>query len=177
MRSTGQNDPFALAALVSAGALVGHELGYLAAGASGGGHGYFAVAGPIAIASVVAAVWASAVSVMRRGAAKAPSVAALSLAQSILYVCFEVGERAVSSVDTPLLSLSVLAGLVAQPLVAWLAVRALRLATTVLAAVAIVASSPTVAAPIHPRAESRLGFTLALPTTAAPRGPPLSSHF
>lgn len=173
MSSTANHDPFALAALVGAGALVGHELGYLADANGGAGHDYFSLVGPFAIVGVIVAVWGSAVSVMRRGAGRSPSVAALSAAQSVLYVAFEVGERIVGGTDTSLFSLPVVLGLLAQPAVAWLAVRGLRFADAVVAALApgtpLVAVAPRAALAIDVRS-----FTAqAVARSGTARAPPL----
>lgn len=124
-------DPFAIAALVVAGALSGHEFGYLVGSGSGTGHGYFGLVTPLAIAGVVAGMWMSAVSIMRRTGDRAPSVTSLAAAQSALYLGFEIGERTLGSADTEFFSLPVALGLLAQPPVAWLAVRMLRVASSV----------------------------------------------
>lgn len=166
-------DPSAVAALVGAGTLVGHELGYLAESGAGTGHGYFALIAPLAIVGVVIAVWASALSVLRRGAALAPSVATLAAAQTLLYLAFEVGERTIGAAESSLFSVPVVLGLVAQPLVAWFAVSALRLASAVVDAFIDPALRSFAAAAVP-----QLHFAPALPTlvvgsSAPARAPPL----
>jgi len=173
MAPTAERDPFAVAALVGAGTLVGHEVGYLADASAGNGHEYFALIAPLAIVGVVIAVWASAVSVLRRGTARAPGVASLALAQSVLYVGFEVGERTIGTTDSPILSLPVLLGLLAQPLVAWLAVSALRLSAAVVAA-AVGSAPPSLAARTGALVSSTTSPpTVLLGTSAPARAPPL----
>lgn len=166
-------DPYAIAALAGAGTLVGHELGYLAEAGARSGHDYFALVAPLAIVGVVVAMWASAVSVLRRGALRAPSVAALASAQALLYLGFEIGERTVGATESPLFSLPVILGLLAQPLVAWLAVHALKL-TSALVAGFVNATPSTIS-----RARNReIGFSASPPTLiiggpASARAPPL----
>jgi len=133
MAPSAQRDPLAVAALVGAGTLVGHEVGYLADSGANTGHEYFALLAPLAIVGVVIAVWASAVSVLRRGASRVPNIATLAAAQSLLYVGFEIGERTIGATDSPLFSLPVVLGLFAQPLVAWLAVSILKISAAVVA--------------------------------------------
>ncbi len=133
MSSASARDPFSIAALAGAGSLVGHEIGYLADPSAASGHGYLAVLAPFAIAGAVLAVWVSALSVLRRMPGRAPTVAAMATTQSVLYVAFEVGERLIGSTDSALFSLPVALGLLAQPVVAWLAVRALRLGIAAIA--------------------------------------------
>lgn len=156
MDSSAKRDPFAVAALVGAGAIVGHELGYLADTNPATGHDYLSLIAPLALVGVAIAVWASAVSVVRRGVGRLPGVAALAGAQSLLYMGFEVGERTVGSAESPLFSLPVVLGLAAQPLVAWLAIAALGVATAIVASV--VASS---ARPGNVRVDSWLGTDFA----------------
>lgn len=167
------HDPYAIAALAGAGTLVGHELGYLAEAGARSGHDYFALLTPLAIVGVVIAVWASAVSVWRRGALRAPSVAALALVQTLLYVGFEVGERTIGTTESPLLSLPVALGLTAQPLVAWLAVHALKLTSALVAG--FVRSTPST---ISRARIAEVRFTASAPTLlvggpASARAPPL----
>ena len=154
--------------------MVGDEIGYLADPGAASGHGYVVVVAPFAIAGAVLAVWASALSVLRRIPGRAPNVATLATTQSALYLTFEVGERLIGSTDSPLFSLPVALGLLAQPLVAWFAVRALRLG---IAAIAVTVTDQ-LTAPIavrstwHPNPR-HVAPTLVLRLIPA-RGPPLT---
>lgn len=166
-------DPFAVAALAGAGTLVGHELGYLAETGASSGHDYFTLIAPLALVGVVVAVWAAAVSVLKKGAALAPSAATLAAAQTVLYLAFEIGERTIGATESPLFSLPVALGLLAQPLVAWLAVHALKLTSAVVAA--FVRSSPGI---VGAAAHTNVCFSLSMPTlrvgrSAPARAPPL----
>lgn len=166
-------DPFAVAALVGAGTLVGHELGYLADTSAGSGHGYFTLIAPLALVGVVIAAWASAVSIMRKGTGRVPSVGSLAAAQTILYAAFEVGERTIGAAESPLFSLPVLLGLAAQPLVAWLAVSVLRLTADALAAFVAATAPPAAVAVIDRLQFTQLWPTLAVGSSAPARAPPL----
>ncbi len=130
-----RRDPFGLAALAAAGALLGHELGYLADPSAGSGHEYLTIVGPAVATAAVVAVWSLAVRVLRRGGGALPSVATLAAGQSVLYLGFEIGERTIGSAESPLWSSAVVLGLVAQPLVAWLGLRFLALGHQVLTAI------------------------------------------
>lgn len=121
---TARPDPAGLAALAGAGALVGHEIGYLAAADAGAGHGHIAWLMPIALGVAIVGFWASAVSVLRRLPTPPPSIGALTAVQVAAYIVLEVGERA-AGFGGSLFSLPVLLGLLAQPLVAWAALRLL----------------------------------------------------
>ena len=165
-------DPFAIAALAGAGSLVGHEIGYLADPAAASGHDYLAVLAPFAIAGAVLAIWVSALSVLRRIPGRAPNVAALATTQSALYLTFEVGERLVGSTDSPLLSLPVALGLLAQPVVAWLAIRALRLGVAAIGAVVDPLIAPIVARSTWQQTPHHLAPVLVLGRVPA-RAPPL----
>lgn len=167
-------DPFAIAALVGAGTLVGHELGYLADTSASAGHGYFALITPLAIVGVVLAVWGSAVSVLRRGTALAPKATTLAAAQTLLYIGFEVGERTLGSTESSLLSLPVLFGLLVQPLVAWLAVSALRLTAAVLAAVVRGRDRIALGFSTHGAKTHSASPQVIVPMSAPARAPPLA---
>ncbi len=171
-----RNLPPGLIALAISGALLGHEVGYLTHRDTLG-HGYLGVAAPVALLAVVAMVWRLAVNIVRRteGAEVStalPSLRTLAGAQSALYLAFEVGERLVGETGTPLWSLPVAAGLIAQPVVAWLALRLLRLGSAVLESLI---ERPTRAAPSR-RAELRRPlpqFAInMLPLRLVARGPP-----
>lgn len=166
-------DPFAIAALAGAGTLVGHELGYLAETGASSGHDYFALLAPLALAGAVLAVWAAAVSVLKKGATVAPSTATLAAAQTVLYLGFEIGERTIGATDSALISLPVVLGLLAQPLVAWLAVHALKITSAVIAGF-VRSTASTVAATLI----AKVRFIPSPPTfmvgrSAPARAPPL----
>ena len=153
--------------------MVGHEIGYLVDPDAASGHGYLAIVAPLAIAGAVLALWVSALSVLRRMSGGAPSVAALTAAQSGLYVGFEVGERVIGSTDSPLFSLPVAFGLLAQPAVAWIAVRALRFGIAAIAGTVIDQLVAPLAIPISWYDVPRGSAPTPILQPAPARGPPL----
>lgn len=174
MRAAADHDPIAVVAMVGAGAMLGHEIGYLTDPAAGSGHGYFALLAPFALAGVVVAMWASSLSVLRRLPSRTPGVAALAAAQTALYLGFEVGERLIGSTDSSLFSRAVVLGLILQPLVAWLAVRVLRFGSAVIARSFVARIDPAIVrtTPWHSRCRTFRGFLVERHLPA--RAPPLS---
>lgn len=125
-------DPFASIALAGAGMMLAHQIGYLSEPGSSAGHEYFTILGPFALIAAATALWAGAVSVLRRQTAMAPSFAHLVSLQLALFMVIEVAERAIGDAPGSLLSRPVLLGLLAQPAVAWTARRLLRLGSRLL---------------------------------------------
>lgn len=163
--------PLGVGALTAAGALLGHEIGYLTDRATLG-HGYLQIAAPIALIAMVALIWRLAINIVRQTDERLPSIGALASTQAALYLAFEIGERLVGETGSSLWSLPVLTGLAAQPLVAWLALCLLRVSRDVLVSIisrtAQLAHLPTVQLATVPATQR------ATPTrrTAAARGPP-----
>lgn len=153
--------------------MVGHEIGYLVDPDAASGHGYLSIVAPLAIAGAVLALWLSALSVLRRVPEGAPSIAALTAAQSGLYIGFEVGERVIGSTDSALLSLPVALGLLAQPAVAWLAARALQFGVAAIACALIDQLVAPLAIRISWRDVPRGSAPTAILLPTPARGPPL----
>lgn len=120
-------DSFGLMALVGAGTLGAHELGYLADPDGSVSHAYLDVLGPILVLLACVAAWSAAVRVLRGDPGRLPSVRILTAVQVTAYLVLEVGERLVDGSLSSLASTPVVLGLLAQPLVAALAVGLLRL--------------------------------------------------
>lgn len=165
-------DPAAVAALAGAGALIGHEVGYLAAADAGVGHGHIAWMVPVALGVAIVGFWASALSVLRRLPTPAPSVASLALVQSAIYLVLEVGERLVGFGGTSLFSVPVFLGLAAQPLVAWAAVRLLRLGNRIVAQLVETPPSPLLPVRSEWRAFTSPRLVPVRVATVPARGPP-----
>lgn len=165
--------PVGLGALTIAGALLGHEVGYLTDPATRG-HGYLDIATPLALIAIVATVWRIAINIVSAADEKLPSFAVLAGSQTGLYLAFEIGERLVGDTGSSLASVPVLAGLVAQPLVAWVALRILDIGQEILAAV-VARTVPTAMT-----FTAAFSFAIASLVAAAPigvvaaRGPPRS---
>lgn len=124
-------DRFGLVALVAAGTLAAHEIGYLADEGASVSHAYLGVAGPLVLLAACVAAWLAAVRVLRDDPRRLPSVGALAAAQLGLYAIVEVAERVLGGAMSSLVSTPVVLGLVAQAVVAWLALRLLRLGRAV----------------------------------------------
>lgn len=128
-------DGFGLAALAASGTLLAHQLGYLTDAEARNAHTYFAVVGPIVLVAAFVAMWSAAIRTVRRDAGRLPSVGALTAYQVGLYTVIEVGERIIGGEALgSLTSTPAILGLAAQPVVAWAALRFLRVGTRFLLA-------------------------------------------
>ncbi|MEM1333798.1 MAG: hypothetical protein AAGG08_10095 [Actinomycetota bacterium] len=120
-------DPFGLVALAGAGSLTAHEVGYALAGSDGQvEHGHLTLLAPLVVVSLCLAGWLAAVRVLRAGGGTPPTWQHLALAQTAVYVLLEFGERVLAGSLGTIASPPVVAGLVLQPLVAFVAVLLLR---------------------------------------------------
>jgi len=144
-------DPAGLMALVGAGMIAAHELGYVLGLLTGSDatfvpHTHLAVFGPVALVALCIAGWAAAVRVLRAGGGSPPSWHRLALLQVGAYLVLEVGERVVIGDLVSLFSAPVLFGLLLQPIIAWMAVRLLAASAGVLVRIfGAVAPRPVVA--------------------------------
>ena len=121
-RTDRRADVFGVVALAAAGMLVGHQLGYLADSDARAGHVHLGLIGPVVIVAAIAAAWFAAVRVVRADPGRPPRWWTLSAVQVALYAVLEVGERVILDADVgSLASLPVALGLLAQPIVAWVA--------------------------------------------------------
>jgi hypothetical protein len=127
-------DPFGTAALAAAGTLCAHEAGYFIGGSSAVSHEYLGVVGPLVALAACLAAWGAALRVLRHDPGRAPTMVALTAAQSGIFVVMELAERAVTGSIASITSWPVITGLLLQPLVAWLALRILSVGHTVLSA-------------------------------------------
>jgi len=176
MSSARRADPFGVAALAAAGAMVAHEIGYLGeTDESVVSHEYFGILGPIVILALCTAAWFGAVRVLRRDTGRAPSLALLAGVQVGLFSAMEIGERISTGSASSLLSTPVLLGLALQPLVAWAALQLLSASRRIIEAF-FVPEAPTIS-PVAPQlphwridvlVEAVLGARLRV------RGPPMA---
>lgn len=118
-------DPFGLSALVAAGTLAAHQVGYLTDADARTAHTYLSVIGPLALLIGFIAAWAAALRILRHAPGRAPAWSTLTAFQVVLFAAMEVAEwLAVDSFGT-LWSTPVIVGLLAQPVVAFAALRLL----------------------------------------------------
>lgn len=146
--------------LASAGVLVGHVIGYAVAhpddvdrSVALAGHAYMGPVGTILIPLGLLAVLGIAIRTVRRGrATDVPTLRHLATAQVALFLVQEVLERAAGPVapSTVFTERGVWFGVVAQVLVAWVALRLVRFSVAVVRAVASGPKVATSAAPSLP---------------------------
>lgn len=166
-------DGFGLAALAASGTLAAHQMAYLVDAEARNAHAYFVVVGPVVLLAAFAATWLAAIRIIRRDVGRLPSVGALTAYQVGLYVAIEIGERIVGGEALgSLTSTPVVLGLAAQPVVAWAALRLLRVGARLIIAL--------VAPPVSCDRPSSLSWTVSPRTvlqsfphaTIRLRGPP-----
>ncbi len=127
-------DRFGVVALAASGTLAAHQLGYLSDTETAAMHSYLAVVGPVVLLIAFVAGWVAAVRILRRDGGRAPTLGRLTAAQLGLYAAMEIVERLLGDGIGSLWSVPVVCGLIAQPLVAWAALRILRISAAVLEA-------------------------------------------
>jgi hypothetical protein len=124
--TTVRVDPFGLGALVAAGTLSAHQIGYLTDADARAAHTYLSVIGPAILLIGFAAAWAAALRILRHDSGRAPSWSTLTAIQVSLFAAMEVGEWVALDSFGSLWSTPVIVGLCAQPVVAFAALRLLR---------------------------------------------------
>lgn len=166
-------DPVGLGALVATGTLGAHQLGYVADGGATTMHEYLGIVGPAVLMFGFVAAWTAALRILRHDGGRAPSLAQLSALQVALFVAMEAIERLATGSLGTIGSTPVVLGLLAQPLVAFVALRVLRRGGKVLESlVAVTSPGRPTTTPLRPTAPLT-------PTTAVPRsairlrGPPI----
>ena len=127
-------DRFGLAALAGSGTLAAHEIGYLTDGTDSVSHAYFGVLGPVVVLAACVAAWVAAVNVLRNDPGRLPSLRSLASLQVIAFAALEIGERIAGDSLASLVSTPVVVGLLAQPVVAGVALALLRAGRRILAA-------------------------------------------
>lgn len=165
-------DRFGVVALAASGTLAGHQLGYLTDAESRAAHGYLAVVGPVVVLLGFVAAWIAAVRILRRDAGVAPTFFRLGVAQVGLYGAMEILERIGGDGYGALWSVPVLLGLLAQPVVAWVALRVLRISARVIDALASARPPSTTRRPLRRPVDVAHRVARLRPAAIHPRGPP-----
>lgn len=166
--------PVALGALAGFALLVGHHLGYAAAGDPSRGHQHLAALGLLFAVAASAVGWVAAVRTVRRSPWAPPELRSLLALQVAGHVLLETAERWIGSADGAVASAPVLLGLAAQPVVALVTVRLLHAGLAVTDRIETAPISPTPAGPGRALVPMPRGRSASLPgPVPAGRGPPV----
>lgn len=166
-------DTFGLSALVAAGTLAAHQVGYLADPAARSMHRYLGLVGPAVLLIAFVGAWAAAIRLLRHDGGRAPSFGVVSTLQVALYLVMEVAERVAGESFASMWSAPFVLGMVVQPLVAFAALGLLRVSGRVLKMLAGPTRRPLPDQTTF-RIEAPRTFALVTPRSAIRlRGPPL----